>query len=218
MRLRKQPRRIDQPRLGVVFIFRNDNLYERFLHARGAGTLMAMHAAGALQQKIDGRDLRDHAVEVEVQRLLHHLRADEDGLLRAMRAVLAEAADAFFFQTVALTGLEAGMEEHDRRVRRRQRTYGFPRGLRLRHCVHQNAQATAPRDARDGTFGQRAIVFPRAQKFKAVRAPLYAAVDGELQRLPVAHLGDQRISVSDRLQRAAVSLHQALALLRGERG
>ncbi len=72
---------------------------------------MAMKPTGALNQQVDRGQIADHHVEIQVQALLDDLRGDDDGSLRPLVALLAEAGEDILLNLVPPCRGEAGVEE-----------------------------------------------------------------------------------------------------------
>ena len=90
--------------------------------------------AGALDDEIDGRKIGNHSVEVEIQRLLHHLGGNQDLTLALfVIALFAKSIQHLLFDCKAAGQGEAGVEQGyvPLRISRFQLGIGFT-GVRYR--------------------------------------------------------------------------------------
>ena len=81
---------------------------------RAGGVLMAVEAAEALQDEIDGGEIGEEDIGIEIDGLFDNLGADEDAFLTSFfRRMFGEALDPFPFQFLTAGAGEATVEEAD---------------------------------------------------------------------------------------------------------
>ena len=73
---------------------------------------MTMQPTDALQQQVDRGDIADHDVEVDVERLLQHLRANHDQPFGTPAGLRSETLNQVSFSRRTMRGNELGVHQY----------------------------------------------------------------------------------------------------------